>query len=89
MECKIKSIKYLTTKEGNFVRRISWQIGDVSGEAEAGHDNSVPLESITTEQLIEWIESYIGEDAVLDIESYVSPILDPKSEGTLIEVLWG
>lgn len=68
------------------VKRILWENGEKTGESEPHAYFVQPaFKDLTQDNVIEWIEAYIGSDALADFTNYVSPVLDPNSDGPLVE----
>jgi len=70
------------------VYRIDWERDGKTGEAEVLYNPDapfVPFEDLTYEIITSWIESYIGEEALKNFDTYVSPKLDPGCMGKLTE----
>lgn len=69
------------------VKRILWERDGKTGESEPHAYFNVPdIKEVTNGQIIEWIEAYIGQEALGDFANYVSPVLDPNSQGVLADV---
>lgn len=81
MQWNIKGLKCLQNGEDYIIRRVLWDCEGKSGESETPY---IIYNNPTEEEIISWIEAYIGEVALADFTHYTSPPLDPNCEGVLV-----
>jgi len=77
--------------EMKIVYRIEWERDGKTGEAEVLYNPNapfIPFDDLTENDIVGWIEAYIGEDAIADFANYVSPDLDPGCLGQLTVYNW-